>query len=85
MGARNPVGIGLSYRPARLHRMAESIPMNLILGSLFKNTVSLLSSYPSLRPSQTVSTVQYIYGALPPLHFFPSCVLLVVLVSIKKP
>ncbi len=25
MGARNPVGIGLSYRPARLHRLAESI------------------------------------------------------------
>jgi hypothetical protein len=26
MGARNRVGIGLSYRPARLHRLAESIP-----------------------------------------------------------
>ncbi len=26
MGARNLVGIGLSYRPARLHRQAESIP-----------------------------------------------------------
>ncbi len=25
MGARNRVGIGLSYRPARLHRLAESI------------------------------------------------------------
>jgi hypothetical protein len=26
MGARNQVGIGLSYRPARLHRLAESMP-----------------------------------------------------------
>ncbi len=25
MGVRNRVGIGLSYRPARLHRLAESI------------------------------------------------------------
>ncbi len=25
MGARNQVGIGLSYRPARLHRLAEMI------------------------------------------------------------
>jgi hypothetical protein len=25
-GARNRVGIGLSYRPARLHRLAELIP-----------------------------------------------------------
>jgi hypothetical protein len=29
MGARNRVGIGLSYRPARLHRLAESIPLLL--------------------------------------------------------
>jgi hypothetical protein len=26
MGARNPGGRGLSYRPARLHRLAEFIP-----------------------------------------------------------
>jgi hypothetical protein len=26
MGARNRVGIGLSYRPARLHRLAELFP-----------------------------------------------------------
>jgi hypothetical protein len=30
MGARNKIGIGLSYQPARLHRLTESI----ILGSL---------------------------------------------------
>ncbi len=34
MGARNRVGTGISYRPARLHRMAKSIPWNRFLGSL---------------------------------------------------
>ncbi len=34
MGARNRVGIGLSYRPARLQRLAESIPWNRLLGSI---------------------------------------------------
>ncbi len=31
MGARNRVGIGLPYRPARLHRLAQSIPCNRFL------------------------------------------------------
>jgi hypothetical protein len=34
MKARNRVGIGLSYRPVRLHRLAELIPWNRFLGSL---------------------------------------------------
>jgi hypothetical protein len=36
MGARNPVGIGLSYRPARLHRLAAGVMDSLesILGLL---------------------------------------------------
>jgi hypothetical protein len=34
LGARHRVGIGLSYRPARLHRLAELIPWNRFLGSL---------------------------------------------------
>ncbi len=34
MGARNRVGIGLSYRPARLHRLAKFIPWNRFLGSI---------------------------------------------------
>jgi hypothetical protein len=34
MGARNQGGIGLSYRPARLHRLAEFIPRNRFLGSI---------------------------------------------------
>jgi hypothetical protein len=33
MGARNRVGIGFSYRPTRLHRLAELIPWNRFLGS----------------------------------------------------
>jgi hypothetical protein len=34
MGARHRVGIGLSYRPARLHRLAEFIPWYRFLGSI---------------------------------------------------
>ncbi len=34
MGARNRVGIGLSYRPARLHKRAELFPWNQFLGSI---------------------------------------------------
>jgi hypothetical protein len=34
LGARNRVGIGLSYRPTRLHRLLEMIPWNRFLGSL---------------------------------------------------
>jgi hypothetical protein len=33
MGARNRVGIGLSYRPVRLHRLVKLIP-SFFLGSL---------------------------------------------------
>jgi hypothetical protein len=34
MGARNRVGIGLSYRTARLHSLSELVPWNRFLGSL---------------------------------------------------
>ncbi len=34
MGARNQGGIGLSYRPARLHRLAEFIPWNQFRGPI---------------------------------------------------
>jgi hypothetical protein len=34
VGVRNRVGIGLSYRPARLHRLAELNPWNRFLDSL---------------------------------------------------
>jgi hypothetical protein len=33
-GARNRGGIGLSYRPATLHWLPESIPWNRFLGSI---------------------------------------------------
>jgi hypothetical protein len=29
LGARNRVGIGLSYRPARLHSLAKLIPLKV--------------------------------------------------------
>ncbi len=42
MGARHRVGIGLSFQPARLHRLAEWTPRNRFLGSLnFKNSGTL--------------------------------------------
>jgi hypothetical protein len=34
MGARNRGGRGLSYRPARLHRLAEFIPWNRFRGPI---------------------------------------------------
>jgi hypothetical protein len=34
MGARNRGGIGLSYRPVRLHRLAEFIPWNQFRGPI---------------------------------------------------
>jgi hypothetical protein len=34
VGAWNRLGIGWSYRSARLYRLAESIPWNRFLGSL---------------------------------------------------
>ncbi len=41
VGERHRVRIGLSYRPARLHRLAQFIPWNRFLGSIkFKNTGS---------------------------------------------
>jgi hypothetical protein len=42
MGARHRVGIGLSYRPARLHRLAEFIPWNRFLGSINVSKYGLL-------------------------------------------
>jgi hypothetical protein len=42
MGARHQRGRGLSYRPARLHRLAEFIPWNRFRGPIhtFKNASS---------------------------------------------
>jgi hypothetical protein len=37
MEARKREGIGLSYRPARINRLAESILWNRFLGSIIKS------------------------------------------------
>jgi hypothetical protein len=42
MGARNRVGIGLSYRPARLHSVAELVPWNRFWGFLKVKKFGLL-------------------------------------------
>ncbi len=42
MGARNRVGIGLSYRPARLHRLAEIYSLESILGLLKSKKIRAL-------------------------------------------
>ncbi len=49
MGARNRGGIRLSYRPARLHRLAEFIPWNRFLGSINVNKFGLW--FPSVCPA----------------------------------
>jgi hypothetical protein len=47
MGARNRVGIGLPYRPARLHSLAELVPWSRFLGSLkLKNSGSAKPASP---------------------------------------
>ncbi len=46
MGARHRVGKGFSYRPDRLHRLAESIPQNWFLDPFFKRLqIRALSPY----------------------------------------
>jgi hypothetical protein len=45
MGARNWVGIGLSYRAARLHRLAEWVPWNRFLSSLKVKKYCLSEKY----------------------------------------
>jgi hypothetical protein len=59
MGARNQVGIGFSYRPARLHRLAESLPWDRFLGS--KKVLKYRLWCPlSLRDDVPMAVVQYL-------------------------
>jgi hypothetical protein len=44
MGASNRVGKGLSYWPARLHRLAESITWNSFRGSLKVHKIEIFLS-----------------------------------------
>jgi hypothetical protein len=45
MGARHRVGIGLLYRPARLHRLAEFIPWNPFRGPIHVQKYQLRMAY----------------------------------------
>jgi hypothetical protein len=54
MEARNRGGIGLSYRPARLHRLAEFIPWNRFLGSINVQKYGLSAS--ALRYNVNITT-----------------------------
>jgi hypothetical protein len=45
IGARNRVGIGLSYWPARLHRLAKLIPWNRFFGSLKVTKIRALAYF----------------------------------------
>jgi hypothetical protein len=56
MGARNRVRIGLSYRPARLHGLAESIP-----GILKNLKISLLGPPPFSTTGQCVPVAPKIF------------------------
>jgi hypothetical protein len=62
MGAMNRVGIGLLYRNARLHRLAEQIPRIRFLG--FKNTVSGEFVLQSTRLPGTTYTYSSNYSVL---------------------
>ncbi len=67
MGARNRGGIGLSYRPARLHRLAEFIPWNQ-----FRGPINILKdglwfcwcSCPKTGLSAVVSYLEVLLGGL---------------------
>ncbi len=63
---RNRVGIGLSYRLDRLHRLAESISWNRFLGSLkVKNNVSdterVMNKRSNMLPNLTFRGLEQIY------------------------
>jgi hypothetical protein len=63
MGARNRGGIGLSYRPARPHRLAEFIPWNQFRGPIsFKNTGSDRCCCQAVNVPAHVKTIRYRVG-----------------------
>jgi hypothetical protein len=77
MGSRNREGIGLSYRPARLHRLAKSIPWNRFLGS-FNVYIGLRFLYVHLALLSTIlflhvhgRGIQYMRDVTPGSHYFP--------------
>jgi hypothetical protein len=62
MKASNRLGMGLSYRPARLHRLAESIPG--LLRSL--KIPFLTAGYDNLIPTRFLAPTDY--SKIPALH-----------------
>jgi hypothetical protein len=61
MRARNQVGIGIgfSYRPARLHSLAELVPWNRILSSLKVKKFGLLADGPFITVFDQVMDVLF--------------------------
>ncbi len=55
MGARNRVGIGLSYRPARLYSLAELVPWNRFLGPLKSLKIRALDEQRCVTTSSNLS------------------------------
>ncbi len=64
MGARHRVGIGLSYRPARLHELAELMHWNRFLGSINVQKYGLSGQLYSLAETPQPPTPAFglIYG-----------------------
>jgi hypothetical protein len=75
MGARNRVGIGLSYWPARLQSLAESIPWIRYLDSLnvYKYTVVAVYSEESMLLMVPLSLLRGVNKFLP--RRLPKCFL----------
>ncbi len=78
MGARHRGGIGFSYRPARLDRLAEFIPWNQFRGPINIQKYGLLS--PNFKKAKflarlLLSLIRY-HGSLPLANIFLSARLL---------
>jgi hypothetical protein len=69
MGARNRVGLGLSYRSARLHRLAKSIPgIDSWVPYKFKNA-STVHAF-SVELLYTVAQKKFVIGCEKMCNFF---------------
>jgi hypothetical protein len=85
MGARHGVGIGLLYRPARLHRLAEFIPWNRFRGPIHVQKYQLRflsdlhpkgwqsSEYTQSGKSRFLAFTITRADTLPVFHFYPVC------------
>jgi hypothetical protein len=69
MGARHRVGIGLAYRPARLHRLAEFIPWNRFQGSINVYKYGLECAPPWSARSAVMSVTLALSNSVSPVSF----------------